>query len=171
MTIANNIVAFNSSGIANAGPAPTLRNNCVYGNTAYDYAGLSPGVGDISVAPLFVDLAAGDFHLTRESPCVDVGDNSAVNPDWVDMDGEPRIQGDGVDIGADERVPNEPPIADAGGPYEVIVGGSVELDASDTTDLDQPAETLIYEWDLDGDGLFGLEDPDPVRGEETGIRP
>ena len=168
--IANNIMAFNSSGIANGGH-PTLSHNCVYGNEEYQYLGVSPGEGDISTDPLFVDYGSGDFHLTRESPCVDAGDDSAVMPDWVDMDGEPRIQGDGVDIGADERVPNEPPIADAGGPYEVIVGGTVRLDASGTTDLDQPDETLTYEWDLDGDGLFGLEDPDPARGDEVGITP
>ena len=171
-TIINNIVAFNSSGITGGYAAhPSLRYNNVYGNTIYDYGGLSAGEGDISEDPLFVDQSAGNFHLTRESPCIDVGDDNAVNPGWVDMDGELRIQGERVDIGADERVPNEPPVADAGGPYEVIVGGTVQLDASGTTDLDQPAETLLYEWDLDGDDVFGETGADAARGDETGITP
>ena len=165
----NNIVAFNSSGIL--GSVVTLRHNCIYGNTDYDYSGILPGEGEVSLDPLFVDLAGGDFHLTRESPCVDAGDGSLVDTTWADMDGEPRIQGDGVDIGADERVPNEAPIADAGGAYEVVVGLTVELDGSGSSDPDQPAETLIYEWDLDGDGVLGETGQDAAQGDETGIAP
>jgi hypothetical protein len=49
---------------------------------------------------------------------------------------------------------NEPPHADAGGPYEVPEGTTVLLDASGSTDSDLPDEILNYNWDLDGDGLF-----------------
>ena len=168
--IVNNIVAFNSSGIRNQG-SPTLRHNNVYGNTAYDYSGLSAGVGDISVDPEFVDAGAGNFHLQRGSPCVDAGDDNVVKPDWVDIDGGPRIEGDHVDIGADELVPNEAPIANAGGPYDVVVGLAVPLDGSGSSDPDQPAETLTYEWDLDADGVFGETGQDAAQGGETGITP
>jgi uncharacterized delta-60 repeat protein len=67
--------------------------------------------------------------------------------------------------------PNSSPSADAGGPYSVVEGNSVVLDASNTTDPDQTANTLLYEWDLDGDGIFGESDEAASRGNETGINP
>ena len=53
------------------------------------------------------------------------------------------------------RWANLPPAADAGGPYTVAEDGSIALDATGTTDPDQDPATLSYQWDLDGDGLFG----------------
>ncbi len=66
---------------------------------------------------------------------------------------------------------NEPPTADAGGPYTVIVGESVQLDASGTSDPDQSNTTLTYEWDLDGDGLFGETGSAAAHGDEVGMSP
>ena len=47
-----------------------------------------------------------------------------------------------------------PPVANAGGPYSVNEAASVTLDASATTDINQEANTLTYEWDFDGDGAY-----------------
>jgi PKD repeat protein len=47
---------------------------------------------------------------------------------------------------------NDPPVADAGGPYVVNEGGSIALDASGSTDPED--DTLAYVWDFDGDGEF-----------------
>ena len=47
--------------------------------------------------------------------------------------------------------PNKPPTADAGGPYEVEEGGSVEVNASGS---DPEGKDLTYEWDLDDNGSF-----------------
>ena len=52
--------------------------------------------------PLFVDPVNGDFHLTKESPCRDAGDNDAPELPDTDIDGELRILDGFVDIGADE---------------------------------------------------------------------
>lgn len=104
-TISNNIIAFNSSGIYKSSSTPTLSHNCIYGNSAYDYSGLSPGPGDFSDRdPLLGDAGQGTWylHIKPESPCIDAGDDSAVGQNWFDIDGEPRIQGEYVDIGADE---------------------------------------------------------------------
>ena len=46
---------------------------------------------------------------------------------------------------------NQPPTADAGGPYEVNEGSSVELSA---TGNDPENGTLSYAWDFDNDGAF-----------------
>ena len=53
-----------------------------------------------------------------------------------------------------ERPPNEPPVANADGPYTVPEGSTVMLDASGSTDHDGPADIVSYNWDLDDDGLF-----------------
>jgi microsomal dipeptidase-like Zn-dependent dipeptidase len=47
-----------------------------------------------------------------------------------------------------------PPTAIAGGPYTLSEGGSGTLDASGTTDPNQPPGSLTYEWDFDGDGDY-----------------
>lgn len=106
--IANNIVAFCGGGISAStyGYKPVLRNNNVFGNTGGNYINLSPGIGDISIEPLFADRINGDYHLTSGSPCIDAGDDSYVQAGWVDMDGEARILGAHVDIGADEVNPD-----------------------------------------------------------------
>jgi uncharacterized delta-60 repeat protein len=66
---------------------------------------------------------------------------------------------------------NLPPVANAGGPYSVVQGGSVRLDASASSDPDQPSTTLTYRWDLDGDGVFGETGAAATRGDEIGPTP
>lgn len=100
--ISNNVVAFNSSGIFKVSGSPALANNCVYNPGGYDYSGLSAGIGDISTDPKLVGVGYGQLHIQPDSPCRDAGDDSAVQPGAVDMDGQARIQGLRVDIGADE---------------------------------------------------------------------
>ena len=106
--IVNNIVAFNSSGVCNTDGTPTLWNNCVYNPTGANYTGVSAGPGDISADPQLLAPGYGDLHLRAGSPCIDAGLDSAVQAGELDMDGEPRIQGAHVDIGADEFNGSEP---------------------------------------------------------------
>jgi len=52
--------------------------------------------------PLFFAYDAV-YHIQETSPCVDAGDpNYAAGPNETDIDGQPRIDVDRVDIGADE---------------------------------------------------------------------
>jgi outer membrane protein assembly factor BamB len=45
----------------------------------------------------------GDLHLQRVSPCINAGNPHAwPGPDGTDIDGEPRVMGGTVDVGADE---------------------------------------------------------------------
>lgn len=62
-----------------------------------------------------------------------------------------------------------PPQAEAGGPYSVLEGGTVQLDASATTDPDQSNATLMYAWDFDGDAIYG--ETGTAYGDETGMQP
>ena len=109
--IANNVIAYNASGIFKTGTGTaTLRCNCMYSNTAYNYSGIVAGAGDIALDPLLADWANGDFHINPLSPCLDAGSNVDLDASrlYVDVDTEPRLaDGDGdlvatVDIGVDE---------------------------------------------------------------------
>ncbi len=57
----NNIIAFNSSGVYADSAIPELRSNDVYGNTTYNWSGLSAGADDFSEDPLFIDSAGGEL--------------------------------------------------------------------------------------------------------------
>jgi hypothetical protein len=51
--------------------------------------------------PLFVDQASGNLRLQAKSPCINAGNNSYVTS-ITDLDGNPRVSGGRVDIGAYE---------------------------------------------------------------------
>lgn len=59
--------------------------------------------GNIDGLPRLVDLDRADWHVLPSSPCIDAGDpNSPTCDDDFDIDGDPRVIGDAIDIGADE---------------------------------------------------------------------
>ena len=124
--------------LANDASSPTLVNCIVWSNTAVvapqihqaggvttastcDIQGGFPGAANFNLAPKFVTsptpaqgstpASAGDLHLQPSSPCIDIGNNSAVPSSLTtDPDGNPRftdypgVQAPGaiVDLGAYE---------------------------------------------------------------------
>ena len=76
--------------------------------TYSDVQGGYYGTGNKNTNPLFLNAAAGDYHLEFGSPCINAGNNAAV-PAWLttDFEGDDRIIGATVDMGADEFLPHE----------------------------------------------------------------
>ena len=74
--------------------------SCLQGS----YAGTG---GNIDSDPCFVDDVNDDYHLTWDSNCVDTGDpNFVEDANETDIDGNPRLMGGRVDMGADEDFPH-----------------------------------------------------------------
>ena len=115
-TIVNN-TALNWGGTANVIDGGEFRNCILWGNTntagdTTNYDGssfincstspLPAGTGNISSNPDFINPAAGNFRLANGSPCIDAGDNS-FNTQMLDLDGNPRISNNLIDMGAYEN--------------------------------------------------------------------
>jgi hypothetical protein len=115
-----------------------------------------PGTGNINADPKLVDGNNGDFHLLKDSPCIDAGDNSALALHATDIDGDDRR----IDDPAVADTGNgTPPIVDMGA-YEFSLGGGGTSDTDDDglpdewelqffSDLDEVGSS-----DSDGDGLI-----------------
>jgi len=93
------IVASHTIGLYRLGGAVDEDYNLLFGNTTPRFGVISAGAHDVSGDPRFAQPASDDYHLTPGSAAVDAGVDAGVN---VDIDGQPRPQGKGFDIGYDE---------------------------------------------------------------------
>jgi predicted outer membrane repeat protein len=71
-------------------------------NCDIDQDGFESGNGNIRLDPLWTAPGIGDFHLQPVSPCINKGSNDALSLPAVDYDGNPRLTGGIVDMGAFE---------------------------------------------------------------------
>ncbi len=107
--VINNVFAFNSQyGIAHDSTNPTscqVDHNLLFGNGSGaiqpGFSGCDFSAGNLTSDPLFAGAATWDFHLLVNSPALNVADLRYAME--VDFDLEPRPQGAGPDLGADER--------------------------------------------------------------------
>ena len=112
-----------------------LYNSIVYYNTAPDgsnywssqfsYCCTAPppqyGYANLTNEPQFLNLASGNLRLRATSPCINAGYNSYTYGSTADLDGNPRIVGGTVDIGAYEFGSTPPTIKIA------LSGGDIKL--------------------------------------------
>jgi hypothetical protein len=104
--LANNIVAFQQNGpnidrTNTSSAVLTMRNNCVFGGTPYRNIPDAQTQSNLHLNPNFLNADAYNFHL-GDSPCIDAGNTADSASIPVDFDGQARVNGLGVDIGADE---------------------------------------------------------------------
>jgi len=88
-----------------------------------------PGAGNISADPVFKDYAGGDYRLHPLSPCIDAGSN-ALSTTSVDLDGNDRLIGTYVDMGAYEQQ------------------GSANLTVTKTVSVASPVEESIVQYTI-----------------------
>lgn len=86
--LVNNGIHYYTGGEFN--PKAAISYNNVYNGT-YDFTP-SPGTGNISVHPMFVDYS--NYHLQQDSPCMDAGDPAS------DYSNEPEPNGNRINMGA-----------------------------------------------------------------------
>ncbi len=115
--IKNNTIVGNSfAGVyVNSGSEPVIC-DCIIWDNGDDLLSCSAtysciedgdaGTGNISSNPLFIDSQNDDYHIDKDSPCIDAGELNSEQPSEVDYYGGPRLQGPCIDMGADEADPN-----------------------------------------------------------------
>jgi len=162
VTIINSTITGNiaPTGAGIFGSTVNMTNSIVWGNhgnqeisgaatvTYSNVRGGFPGQGNMNVLPGFVDAANGDYHLLAGSALIDAADPMFVpEAGQVDADGDPRLVGAAVDVGADEFRR----------PADVDADGAVGI-----TDF----LIILAAWgpcsgclqDIDNDGIVGITD-------------
>jgi beta propeller repeat protein/parallel beta-helix repeat protein len=121
-------------------------------------------MGNISVDPLFVNPFSKNYHLTLESPCINAGDPLwAYAEGQIDIDGQRRVYGLRIDIGADEYVGYVKPAASAGYDQHVLEPfQTVTLDGSGSFFYD-PCSVKTFHWTQVKGAAVVLSDPNSAN--------
>jgi hypothetical protein len=99
------------------------------------------GVGNITNTPLFVNYAGSNLRLQSDSPCINSGNNAYVVGS-TDLDGNPRIVGGTVDIGAYEY---QTPLSMISYAWLQQYGLPINTN-TDTADLDGTGMNVYQDW-------------------------
>jgi hypothetical protein len=155
-TLVNCTVAFNSGSLG-GGIVNCHADNCIlYYNTGGDFSPntsqyplnyccsrvlATNGFFNITNVPLFMNAASDDFHLQSSSPCINSGNNIYVST-ATDLDGNPRIVGGTVDVGAYEYQTPTSVIS-----YAYLLQYGLPTDGLvDFADLDGTGFTIYQDW-------------------------
>ena len=152
-SVASNIDNINV-GIANVAPTVTATNSTVTANEGQTAAN-SGSFGDVGDDTVAVEASIGTVtgggtksgswswsYITSDGP----DESQTVTITATDSDGAKTMTTFALTVN------NVAPTADAGGPYTINEGDGLTLGGSGG---DVPADTLIYSWDVNGDGAFG----------------
>ncbi|WP_182870102.1 dockerin type I domain-containing protein [Rhodopirellula sp. JC639] len=99
-------------------------------------------------------LAAPDFELPADD-----GQDNVYDVDVTVTDSDSNFDTQSLQVTVDNV--NETPVAEAGGPYAIDAGLTINVDASGTADPDT-GDALTYAWDLDQDGTADFTTNNPV---------
>lgn len=148
-SIRNNTIVANSSTFGGGvGFCTAVIQNCIFwGNQAFfsrnpSYSCImgwtGGGEGNIYQDPQFVDFSGGNYRLSENSPCIGSGANQDWMWDAVDLDGNPRVIGAKVDMGAYEYstpADTSPPYVSGRDPApnatRVLLGANIVLHVKD----------------------------------------
>ncbi len=121
--------------------------------------------------PLFNNQSAGDYHLSSNSPLIDAGENSAPSMLSKDIDGNPRVLGQYVDIGAYEYLDREPDAFVFASQIDVSLNSEIISDSITVTGINTPASISITggKYSIDG-GLYTSETGTITNGQAVVVR-
>jgi predicted outer membrane repeat protein len=114
----------------------------------------------------------GDYHLLPESQCINTGEPNYIPvPNETDLDGNRRVTGGRIDMGAYEYL-NTSPVANAG-PNQVVYAwidgiAEVTLDGSASYDADGDLLTYLWKWSIDGN-TYDTNGVNPTIGLSVGV--
>ncbi|MDP6524503.1 MAG: choice-of-anchor Q domain-containing protein [Kiritimatiellia bacterium] len=113
-----------------------------------------PGTGNISSDPMFINGGEQNYRFQALSPCVDAGTNVAGLAGLLDLDGNLRLLGERIDMGAYEQ---SALVCDfVASPRE----GEAPLESVLTATIGGTNTAApVYCWDLDDDGVYELKGP------------
>lgn len=116
---------------------------------------LRSGPGNITNEPAFVDWTNGNFRLLPASACIDAGANAYAQIGEIDLDGQPRILGPSVDMGAYEGLGVGAQIGGQPQGLNAMLGSPVLLSAVGTG-----TKPLAYQWRRDNSVLASATNSD-----------
>jgi len=176
--VKNNIICSARSGsgiISERNLGDWFAYNDIWGNLPSDWLTIDPDsgqivpgqgmigrFGNISQDPVLANTGSGLLGLDPSSPCIDAGEPGFVPPfGATDIDGDPRVMGQTVDIGADE-FPGCRPVADAGPDQRYFEPKTITLDGSRSVFCD-PCSPRLYQWIQIAGPTVALSDPCAAR--------
>ena len=144
-----------------------------YDKAVVGSGGLAPS-GTVSAPPVYVNAGAGDLRQAASSPTIDAGDDDLVVGS-ADLDGNLRIIGSHVDIGAYEHV-TAGPVAGAGSATDIAattatVVGAVDTKGNGTTYHLEYGTTTAYGQRTPDAFVFGSAAPSTPKVPLTSLAP